>query len=312
MSTYITFATVLVAACGASQPEISNIELEWCTAGNYGIGLAAAQELGRAEEFREASREWAMEGFLSRVAFYESSTVARASCQLAYDRAAAGRPLKTRWMGLLPEVVRWCHYHMEAVLAAAHDLGFGDDIGTYGVDFTSPCSEAFRASGLDISQLPEAVVRRIAAATIAVGVLIVVVVLLFGGRTIDGGEPCVPTRSASVAACLVGRKVRGCPLSAGLLQSRTLSAMTDPAERERAALDVLAAPGCVSGIGVSRPLGPRTRDSLLCRRSSCRDRSATSYGRRSRSSRRPGPSSPRRPRRHAQNRGGAQCSHGPR
>ena len=149
----LAFATVLVAACG-QQPEISDIELEWCTAGNYGIGLAAAQELGRAEEFREASREWAMEGFLSRVAFYESSTVARASCQLAYDRAAAGQPLKPAPIAVLPEVVRWCHYHMEAVLAAAHDLGFGDDIGTYGVDFTSPCSEAFRASGLDISQLP--------------------------------------------------------------------------------------------------------------------------------------------------------------
>ena len=148
----LVFATVLVAACG-QQPEISDVELEWCTRGDYGIGLVAAQELGRAEEFREASREWAMYGFRNRIAFYESSSVAKAACQHAYDRAAAGQPLNPA-PTVVPEVVRWCHYHMEAVLAAAHDLGYGDDIGAYGVDFTSSCSEAFSASGLDISQLP--------------------------------------------------------------------------------------------------------------------------------------------------------------
>jgi hypothetical protein len=147
----LALATVVVAACGL-QPEISDVELEWCTRGDSGIGLVAAQELGRAEEYVEARREWAMHGFRSRIAFYESSSVAKAACQHAYDRAAAGQPLNPAPTAL-PEVVRWFHYHMEAVLAAAHDLGYGDDIGAYGVDFTSSCSEAFTASGLAMSSV---------------------------------------------------------------------------------------------------------------------------------------------------------------
>jgi hypothetical protein len=58
----LVFATVAVAGCGqqpetSEPPEISDIELEWCTAGHTAIGLAAAQELGRAEEFLEARRK---------------------------------------------------------------------------------------------------------------------------------------------------------------------------------------------------------------------------------------------------------------
>jgi hypothetical protein len=60
--------------------------------------MAAALELGRAEEYLGAQREWSMHGFRNRIAFYESSSVAKAACQHAYDRAAAGKPLKpVRW-----------------------------------------------------------------------------------------------------------------------------------------------------------------------------------------------------------------------
>jgi hypothetical protein len=96
----LIFATVAIAGC-AQQLEISDIELEWCTAGDYAIGLAAAHELGRAEEFLEARGEWAREGFLSRTAFYEWSSVAKAACQFAYDRAEAGQPLKPAPVPLL-------------------------------------------------------------------------------------------------------------------------------------------------------------------------------------------------------------------
>jgi hypothetical protein len=89
----LVLATVVLAACG-QQLEISDIELEWCTTGNYGIGMAAAQEMGRTEEFLDARREWVMHGFLDRIAFYESSSITKAACQFAYDRAAAGKPLK--------------------------------------------------------------------------------------------------------------------------------------------------------------------------------------------------------------------------
>ena len=88
----MVFATMVVAAC-VPQLEISDVELEWCTAGNYGIGMAAAQELGRGEEFLEARREWSMTGFRSRIAFYKYSSVTEAACQFAYDPAAAGQPL---------------------------------------------------------------------------------------------------------------------------------------------------------------------------------------------------------------------------
>jgi hypothetical protein len=71
-----------------------------------------------------------------------------------------GAQIEPRWggvsPGILPEVIRWCGDNMEVVLAAAHDLGYGDDIdiGTYGGEYTRSCGEAFRASGLDINQLP--------------------------------------------------------------------------------------------------------------------------------------------------------------